>query len=119
MGISLTDLITLAKAGYTPGQVKELMSLSEKVEPEKAEEPKAPAGAPTEPKPADPKPEENKAPENEQQEKPEETVDYKALYEKTLEDLKTAQEANRKESQPADASADAEAHLLETFGSFM
>ena len=31
MGVSLQDLITLAKAGYTPGQVKELITLSEKV----------------------------------------------------------------------------------------
>lgn len=119
MGISITDLITLAKAGYTPGQVKELISLSEKAEPEKAEEPKAPAAAPTTPKTADPKPEENKAPENDQQEKPEEIVDYKALYEKTLEDLKTAQEANRTESQPEDKSTDMEKHLAETFASFM
>lgn len=119
MGISITDLITLAKAGYTPGQVKELISLSEKAEPAQPEEHKEPAAAPIEPKTAETKPEENKAGENETADKPEETVDYKALYEKTLEDLKTAQEANRTESQPEDKSADMEKHLAETFASFM
>lgn len=119
MGVSIADLITLAKAGYTPSQVKELITLSEKADPPKPEEPKEPAGAPTEPKPADPKPEENKAPENDPEEKPEETVNYKELYEKTLADLKTAQEANRAGSQPEDKSADLEKHLTETFASFM
>ena len=119
MGVSIKDLIELAKAGYTPANVKELITLSEKVEPAKTEEPKEPAAAPTTPKTAETKPEENKAGENESQGKPEETVDYKALYEKTLADLKTAQEANRTESQPADNSADMEKHLADTFASFM
>lgn len=119
MSVSIKDLIELAKAGYTPAAVKELITLSEKADPPKQEEPKEPAGAPIEPKPADPKPEENKAPENKPEEKPEETVNYKELYEKTLADLKTAQEANRKDSQPEDKSADAEKHLADTFASFM
>ena len=119
MGVSLSDLIALAKAGYTPAQVKELMSLSEKAEPAKTEEPKEDAAAPIEPKTADPKPEENKATEKEPQADPEETVDYKALYEKSQADLKAAQEANRSSSQPDDKSADNEKHLLETISSFM
>lgn len=119
MSVSIKDLIELAKAGYTPAAVKELITLSEKADPPKPEEPKEPTGAPNEPKPAETKPEENKAGENEPKGKPEEAVDYKELYEKTLADLKTAQEANRKESQPEDKSADAEKHLADTFASFM
>lgn len=119
MSVSIKDLIELAKAGYTPAAVKELITLSEKADPPKTEEPKEPAGATNEPKPAEPKPEENKAGENEPKEKPEKTVDYKELYEKTLADLKTAQEANRAGSQPEDKSADNEKHLAETFASFM
>ena len=119
MGVSLSDLIALAKAGYTPANVKELISLSETVEPQKTEEPKEDAPAPTTPKSADPKPEETKAPEKEPEDKPEETVDYKALYEKSQADLKAAQEANRSSSQPEDKSADLEKHLAETFASFM
>lgn len=119
MGVSLKDLIELAKAGYTPANVKELISLSETAETQKTEEPKEDAAAPIEPKTADPKPEENKAPEKEPEDKPEEAVDYKALYEKSQADLKAAQEANRSSSQPEDTSADMEKHLAETFASFM
>lgn len=119
MGVSLKDLIDLAKAGYTPANIRELISLSEKAEPQKTEEPKEPAGAPIEPKLAETKPEENKATEKEPEAKPEETVDYKALYEKSQADLKAAQEANRSSSQPDDKSADNEKHLLETISSFM
>ena len=119
MGVSLKDLIDLAKAGYTHANIRELILLSEKAEPQKTEEPKEPAGAPIEPKPAETKPEENKAPEKEQEEKPEETVDYKALYEKTVADLKAAQEANRSGSQPEETPEDAHKHLTETIASFM
>lgn len=119
MGVSLKDLIDLAKAGYTPANIRELISLSEKAEPQKTEEPKEDAPAPIEPKSAVPEPEENKAPEKEPEEKPEETVDYKALYEKTAADLKAAQEANRTGSQPEETPEDAHKHLTETFASFM
>ena len=95
MGVSITDLITLAKAGYTPAQVKELITLSEKAETAKPEEqPGATAGTSD---PATESPEPIKATENE--EKPEdakkEEIDYKELFEKAQEDLKKAQEANR------------------------
>ena len=119
MGVSLKDLIELAKAGYTPANVRELISLSETAEPQKTEEPKEDAPAPIKPKSADPDPEENKEPEKELEAKPEETVDYKALYEKSQADLKAAQEANRSSSQPEDKSADMEKHLVETIASFM
>ena len=119
MGVSLKDLIDLAKAGYTPANIRELISLSEKAEPQKTEEPKEDAPAPTPPKSADPEPEENKAPEKEPEGKSEEAVDYKALYEKTAADLKAAQEANRSGSQPEDNTEDMEKHLTETIASFM
>ena len=119
MGVSLTDLIALAKAGYTPANIRELISLSEKSEAPKTEEPKEDVGAPIEPKPADPKPEENKAAEKEPEPKTEEAVDYKALYEKSQADLKAAQEANRSQSLPENDSTDMEKHLTETIASFM
>ena len=119
MGVSLTDLIALAKAGYTPANIRELISLSEKSEAPKTEEPKEEAPAPNEPKSAVPEPEENKAAEKEPEPKTEETVDYKALYEKSQADLKAAQESNRSQSMPEDSSADMEKHLAETIASFM
>lgn len=95
MGVSLQDLITLAKAGYTPGQVKELITLSEKVTEPVPEEPQA-ATAPTS-EAATESAEPVKATENaEKVSEPEkEVIDYKALYEKSQEDLKTAQAVNR------------------------
>ena len=95
MGVSLQDLILLAKAGYTPGQVKELITLSEKVPESTPEEPQA-ATAPTS-EAATESAEPVKATENaEKAKEPEkEVIDYKALYEKSQEDLKTAQAVNR------------------------
>lgn len=96
MGISLSDLITLAKAGYTPGQVKELMKLDVTVTPATPEEPQAASPAPTEPKSESAEPME--ATENEEkQEEQKDPIDYKQLYEKTAEELRTAQAANRKQ----------------------
>lgn len=106
MGVSLTDLITLAKAGYTPGQVKELIALSEKAEDAKPEEQQA-ATAPTS-EAATESAEPVKASENEekQPELEKEEIDYKALYEKTQEDLKKAQAVNRSTDLSDKTSAD-------------
>lgn len=95
MGINLADIITLAKAGYTPAQVKELITLSEKEPDAKPEEQQA-ATAPTS-EAATESAEPEKATENaEQHSEPEQKeIDYKALYEKTQEDLKKAQAVNR------------------------
>lgn len=95
MGINLADLITLAKAGYTPAQVKELITLSEKETDAKPEEQQVATAPTSEATTESAEPE--KATENaEQQPEPvKEEVDYKALYEKTQEDLKKAQAVNR------------------------
>lgn len=95
MGVSIGDLITLAKAGYTPAQVKELITLSEKAEQTIPEEQQA-ATAPTieattvsaEPVKATENVEKPAEPEKEE-------INYKELYEKSQEDLKKAQAQNR------------------------
>ena len=94
MGVSLTDLITLAKAGYTPGQVKELIALSEQEKPTIPEEQQGAAAATSEPTTVSPEP--IKATENAAQpeEPKKEEIDYKQLYERSQEDLKKAQAAN-------------------------
>lgn len=118
MGVSITDLITLAKAGYTPAQVKELITLSEKAaEPQHEEQPGATAG-PSDPATESPEPlgapeKEVKAPEPEKKE-----IDYKELYEKSQADLKLAQEANRKTDVSGNASADPEKDLKTIFSSY-
>ncbi len=96
MGITLNDIVALAKQGYKPGDVKELISLSETVNADKPEEPQKAAGAIDEPKPADPEP--VVATENNASDEPEQKddIDYKKLYEQSQSDLKKAQEANIK-----------------------
>lgn len=120
MGVSLTDLIALAKAGYTPANVKELITLSETADAAKAEEPQGAPEAPTEPKSESPEPEKTTATENEpKQATQEEIVDYKALYEKTAAELKAAQAANRSQSAPEDDPDQALKHLGEVITSYM
>ena len=118
MGVSLTDLIALAKAGYTPGQVKELISLSEKEQQTTPEEQQGAAAATSEPTTASPEPE--KAPENAATpaEPKKEEINYKELYEKSQEDLKKAQEANRKTDASSNQSADPVKDLLNIFAEY-
>ena len=146
MGVSLTDLIALAKAGYTPAAVKELIALSDSADPSKTEDPKTKtedpktktedpkasakteepqgaAAANSEPKTVSPEPEKNKATENASQqsnrEQPEPAVDYKSLYEKTADELKKAQSANRSQSAPEDDPAKAMKDLSDVIRSYL
>lgn len=119
MGITLNDIVALAKQGYKPGDIKELISLSEKADAAPQEEPQKAAGAIDEPKPADSEPieaPENKEPANAEQK---DDVDYKMLYEQSQSDLKKAQEANIKKdnapAQPVDPNKD----LLDLVGSYL
>ena len=103
MGLSISDIVALAKAGYRPADVKELITLSEKVSDPKPEEQPA-ATAPTSEETTE-SAEPEKAPENvEKDPEPEKVVDYKELYEKSQKDLKAAQEANRKQDASGEAS---------------
>lgn len=77
--LSIKDVVSLAKAGYKPADVKELIEMSKEAQEEPAPEEKKPEQpAPEEKKPEEPAPEE-KEPE----------IDYKAKYNELL-------EANRK-----------------------
>ena len=68
--ISFNDIVALAKSGYTPAAIKELMEMDVKdPEPEKVTEP-------------------------EKKTDPEDTTDYKALYEQTKKDLDDLKAAN-------------------------
>lgn len=92
--VSIKDYIALARAGYKKADIDQIIALSEKPETENPEEQQAatadniiPATASAEPVKAP----ENASPEEGQ----EEVIDYKALYEKSQEDLKAAQAFNR------------------------
>lgn len=118
MGVSITDLIALAKAGYTPGQVKELIALSEK-EPETKHEEQPGATAPIiEETTASPEPLGATEKEVQTQEPEKVEINYKELYEKSQEDLKKAQEANRKTDVSTNQQADPTKHLLDIFASY-
>lgn len=75
--MNIKDIIALAKAGYKPGEIKELLEL-----------------AVPEPEP----PKEEPAPEPEPEKEPE--PDYKAMYEESQKKLLAAQKANQR--QPLD-----------------
>ena len=102
MGLSIPDIVALAKAGYKPGDVKELITLSEKVSDPKPEE--QPAATAEQSNPATESAEPEKAPENaETDPEPDKEVNYKELYEESLKNLKAAQEANRKQDASGNA----------------
>lgn len=73
--MNIKDIIALAKAGYKPGEIKELLEL------------------------AVPEPEPEKEPEPEPEQK-EPEPDYKAMYEESQKKLLAAQKANQR--QPLD-----------------
>ena len=104
--MKLTDLIDLAKAGYTPADVREFLASGNKPDVEKTEPGKGSAEDATGEKTETEKKENvshETLKENTDPEKPTETpeaVDYKAQYEAAMEALKKAQAANTKQQQP-------------------
>lgn len=104
--MKLTDLIDLAKAGYTPADVREFLANDKKPDVEKTE----PGKGSTEDATGEKAETENKEnvsretlKEKSDPKKPTETpdaVDYKAQYEAAMEALKKAQAANTKQQQP-------------------
>lgn len=110
--MNIKDLIALAKAGYTPAQVKEILSLQEEPKPEE-KEPKEPAEnlskEKPQPEPANgPKEQEQKANENnEQLHALEEKVGLLTTeLAKTKEELAIAQKNNLKKDNSKDKPAD-------------
>ena len=92
--MNLTDIITLAKQGYKPGDIKELIELSKAAEPEPKKDPE-PAIVP---------PEEQKEPKvakNDFQDFETEIQKLKEENEKIKADLQAAQEENRRKAAPA------------------
>ena len=123
--MTVMDIVALAKAGYTPAQVKELISLAEA--PASPEEPQTNTG--TQKTPGDPEqvtaPEKAEKAETEKETKeptPEQNasaVDYKSLYEKAAEDLKAAQAKNVSTDISPQNNEDPEKDLRDIFASYM
>lgn len=94
MGIKFSDIIALAKSGYSVSDVKELMQLSET--PSNNDETEAP--------------QDNQEPAAEDPEEPEqqEEVDYKTLYEQEQEKVKRLQAVNRNQNAQTNEKTDQE-----------
>ena len=117
MGVTIMDYLTLAKAGYKKADIDKILSQPEKADETNPEEQRKDAGAINEPKPVDPEPTEA----TEKDEKPEpkeDEIDYKSLYEKSQEDLKAAQAANRAHDNSGANNADLQADLRAIVGSY-
>ena len=118
MGVSISDLIALAKAGYTPAQVKEIITLSEKEpDPKHEEQPGATAGN-VDPTTESPEPLGATVKEAPDQEPKKEEINYKELYEKSQEDLKKAQAQNRGADASANNPSDPMGDLIGIFSSY-
>lgn len=94
MGIKFSDIIALAKSGYSVSDVKELMQLSDVTTPSN-DETEAPQD---DQEPAAEDPEEPK----------QEEVDYKALYEQEQEKVKRLQAVNRNQNAQTNEKTDQE-----------
>ena len=100
--LSVMDLLSFAKAGYSPKDVKELLSL-EVAETKKSEE-NSQEPAEQEPASAEPKPEQKTAQNDAQKDStttpedaPAEVIDYKAKYSELEEKMKKMQEQNTRQ----------------------
>lgn len=99
--LSIADLLSFAKAGYTPKDVKELLSMDvpeTKESPEVIQEPvKAPASAEPEPEQKTVEPIQQKASTAAPEDAPAEVIDYKAKCSELEEKMKKMQEQNTKQ----------------------
>ena len=94
MGIKFSDIIALAKSGYTVSDIKELMQISDATTPSNDE---------TE------APQDDQEPAAEDPEEPEqEEVDYKTLYEQEQEKVKRLQAVNRNQNAQTNEKTDQE-----------
>lgn len=104
--MKLGDIIALARAGFTPGDIREFLAadVPAKIEPDSMDPVEAPAEKTVDEIPDN----EHKDPEPEPKPEPAdgaESLDYKKMYEESQEALKRAQSANIHKEMPADKSA--------------
>lgn len=111
--MKLTDIIELAKQGYTPADIKELINIQEVQEVQTTEQETQPT--------ADLQ--EQKVAESEQQNLPEQSadmlIDYKKLYEESQKKLEVAQKSNIKQNIQPENTATDEDILAEFVKGFM
>lgn len=104
--MKLGDIIALARAGFTPGDIREFLAADApaKIKPDKMDPVETPAEKTVDETPD----EEEKDPEPEPKPEPAaeaEGLDYKKMYEESQEALKKAQAANTHKEMPTEKSA--------------
>lgn len=103
------DIVALAKQGYKPADIRELLAISTE-----SKEVDEPATSDEDSQPATGENAETKKPEEKKPEETKETEpDYKALYEKSQEDLKKAQSFNVNKSVEKENKKSIDDQLLE------
>ena len=109
--MKFSDLVALAKAGYKPSEVKELLEIDTDPQPNdpKPGDPKPEDPQPNDPKPGDPKPDDPKTddpkpgdpkpddPKTDDPKPGDPKPDYKKLYEESKKTLEKLQAKNRKD----------------------
>lgn len=93
--MKFSDILDLARQGYKPSDIRELLSMDTEPEPEPKPEPKPEPEPEPEPKP-EPENEPETKPEPEPKTEPEPEPDYKKMYEDTLKRLDALQKANQR-----------------------
>lgn len=89
--MKFSDILDLARQGYKPSDIRELLSMDTEPEPKPDTKPE------TKPEPEpEPKPEPEPNPEPEPEPKPDPEPDYKKMYEDTLKRLDALQKANQR-----------------------
>lgn len=107
--MNLSDIIALAKQGYTPGDIRELLKIAQE---EKTPEPSGDVSPEQEPAP--PTETEPKSTPTEEAEKAETETDDKDEKIKELEaKLKQAQDANTRQKRPEETPPKSDAEILE------
>ena len=114
------DLVALAKAGYTPAQVKELLAMTKEdaAASEKPAETVAEESAQPEPEKAEPAAAPTESKEDSNKDLQAQIADLKKQLEKSQADLAIAQKANVNGGEPKKAPT-TEEHLADLFRSYM
>ena len=89
--MKFSDILDLARQGYKPSDIRELLSMTEPEPEQKPETKPEPEQKP------EPKPETEPEPEPKPETEPETEPDYKKMYEDTLKKLDALQKANQRQ----------------------
>lgn len=94
--MTITDIIALAKQGYKPGDIKELIELASSSEDQHTDEQGQEQSVPADPAPDDPEPEQGDEPKQENDPEP----DYKSMYEELKKETQRKNVRSNSQTEP-------------------